>query len=1238
VTVQEGIDEARKSYNEKQEQKHQEEYKKWQREAKLRREAEVLLTSPPPGLTTWEEDYNKEHRHDRCFVSPHCSPSKSPMRLKSHNRFHPLPFRLSHAEEEEEDDDDDDADESQGKKNERHDNNKDAEDGGGGASRQGGLPPPSGPENESDNDEDLYGEPSNHGATENNESQHGSFSSMFGSNQASVRHSDHESTPPRWCKYGLQSSNGSNNQKGKWASGGQWQGKDSDQSTEPRNTPLFESPNGSIYNDLGETLASHALSLSQSRSPIKSSPPGKRGGGSRGQRPGDVVSESLGRATSEKTKQSAKESAMADETRAAAGAAECETRAKAPLHPPQGIKMSRFQDFKISLMNPSLHPPQGIKPTGKGTGQRNLLNERERTSGSGVSKKKPQTKKGRIKDQDQDFDDLDESTSGAETRAPTLDYSRGRSYYVSLCIEVAREIMFRKEPVGTALEAASSAAKRAINEGAELPFAEEIGGLAGGAAILVASEPRREASVFFRKGVDSALRAGESREEAAETAGIVAGLASLSTGASMDEARLLAAEISKEQGASPTAQGSAAGGVVARGGGSREEAGAAAAVAVRASGGNDEEAQAVAGKVAAATEISQGGSPADAGSFAALAAMSAGAPRGYASEIAGRAAMEAEFSLGGTEIDAIASGRRAASAAGGDRAAQDRGARYVRELIRDKKNRNRKRVCDMLKRKREKPAPVTAKASVIPAEIGDVVSLARHIAVLQQELEKDTTNGVSLKEKQNRLIGDLTDLLHAGPSRTPGKEEPEVAMISRIVSNVASTPLPSFRSSLPQDKEKMEQIDAAMRSIASSLPRFSAPAPSPGSVTRGGGSPSKRGSRSPNNLSFDARTRMNFQRPDEDMYETVSAEWRYKYGGEEASSSHGEVFSETLKSAQDTIEAARRAKEAARKPSAIASLGALSARLQKDKNEELSPLSRYRKMRVSDEGFQTENTGDWSAARTPFTSSLSFQRARESPFKAVGGATGTPLSEVPLIGGSNTRSIRSRTSPGMSRTSPLMPSERTNESPAHAAQAVIDDFDKRQGQRRMAQMQHSVPRSPIPHVSTLMNQVETNRPMHGSDPLAFGGLPFHGINNQTTTHSSSDRIPEVPNDASTCIPSRDTSGQSDNDFVKYLDWFQAGAVGSPPTGTPVAGRGSKGPVPLTTGAANTMSFDALDSNSDGVIDRSEFAAAMQRQKSEEAMTQVDTSVLTVESDRDFLKFLDQFQNETTALIGTYSGN
>ena len=66
-----------------------------------------------------------------------------------------------------------------------------------------------------------------------------------------------------------------------------------------------------------------------------------------------------------------------------------------------------------------------------------------------------------------------------------------------------------------------------------------------------------------------------------------------------------------------------------------------------------------------------------------------------------------------------------------------------------------------------------------------------------------------------------------------------------------------------------------------------------------------------------------------------------------------------------------------------------------------------------------------------------------------------------------------------------------------------------------------------------------------------------------------------------------------------------------------------------------MSFDQIDSNADGVIDRAEYAAAV-RNQTEESSKAVDTSNLSVESDRDFLQFLDTFQNETTALIGNYS--
>ena len=50
--------------------------------------------------------------------------------------------------------------------------------------------------------------------------------------------------------------------------------------------------------------------------------------------------------------------------------------------------------------------------------------------------------------------------------------------------------------------------------------------------------------------------------------------------------------------------GAAAGGTVARGGGTSAEVGSTAAEAVREAGGNDSDAQAVAGKLAAATEVS----------------------------------------------------------------------------------------------------------------------------------------------------------------------------------------------------------------------------------------------------------------------------------------------------------------------------------------------------------------------------------------------------------------------------------------------------------------------------------------------------------------------------------------------------------------------------------------------------------------------------------------------------------
>jgi len=85
-------------------------------------------------------------------------------------------------------------------------------------------------------------------------------------------------------------------------------------------------------------------------------------------------------------------------------------------------------------------------------------------------------------------------------------------------------------------------------------------------------------------------------------------------------------------------------------------------------------------------------------------------------------------------------------------------------------------------------------------------------------------------------------------------------------------------------------------------------------------------------------------------------------------------------------------------------------------------------------------------------------------------------------------------------------------------------------------------------------------------------------------------------------------------------------------------------VPPPSGA---LSFDCIDANKDGVIDREEFAAAMagtttRREEFSGRLMQSGSrpaslggSASGVESDKDFLQFLDKFQSETDSLIGKH---
>ena len=111
------------------------------------------------------------------------------------------------------------------------------------------------------------------------------------------------------------------------------------------------------------------------------------------------------------------------------------------------------------------------------------------------------------------------------------------------------------------------------------------------------------------------------------------------------------------------------------------------------------------------------------------------------------------------------------------------------------------------------------------------------------------------------------------------------------------------------------------------------------------------------------------------------------------------------------------------------------------------------------------------------------------------------------------------------------------------------------------------------------------------------------------------------------------AGGSDREFIAYLEWFQAGGEGAPPSASPgVASRVGGGTPAGTAGEL----FDAIDRNQDGVIDRQEFTLAMEATPVEpEAQSTSRPSrglALSVEADKDFLQYLEAFQNETEGLI------